>query len=277
MTKMRIVADNAADRCTIATSSTAGALVAANLLTDDKSTVARSTGTSLTITGTTTVTEQASCAHLAFCNLSPTATIRVRLYSDTAGTVLALDTNTLQPGALACPAPARTLRGWTAAQAASAYANGGGAHARIWFALTSFKKYVIDITDASNLQGYIEAARLVLGTYWESEYGATAVQLQVVDTTALYRNAAGGQMADAGTIHRRVPIELGYLNSEDRATFMSLLMNSRAYPILVSVFPGHADLALERDFTVYGRRPDDSEIAYQFASVYGSRVEVEEI
>lgn len=277
MAKMRIVADNAADRCTISASTTAGALVAANLLTDDKTTVARSTGTSWTISGTTTVNETASCAHIPFCNLSPTATIRVRLYSDTAGTALVLDTNALQPGALACPAPARAPRGWTAAQAASAYANGGGAHARIWFSQTAFKKYVIDIVDTANAQGYIEAVRLVLSTYWEAEYGATSVQLVVIDSTTDYRNAAGGGMADAGTIHRRVPIALGYLGTSDRATFMGLLMNSRAYPILISIFPGHPDLALERDNAVYGRRPADSEIDYQFAGAYGAKVEVEEI
>ena len=279
MAKMRIIADNAAERCTITTSTTAGALGAANLLTNDKAKVARSTaGTTWTITGSTATAETASCAHLPFCNLSPTATIRVRLYSDAAGTVLVLDTNTLQPGALACPAPARKPRGWTAAQAASAYANGGGAHARIWLAPTGFRKFVIDIADTNNLQGYIEAAgAVVVGTYWEAEYGPTGVQLQVTDSTTTYRNAAGGQMADAGTIHRRVPITLGYLNTADRATFMAMLMNSRAYPILVSIFPGHADLSLERDFTVYGRRPDDSDIAYQFAGAYGSKVEVEEI
>ncbi len=279
MAKIRTMTDNAAERCTITTSTTAGLLAAANLQTNDKTKVARSTaGTTWTISGSTATTETASCAHLPFCNLSPTATIRVRLYSDTAGTALVLDTNTLQPGALACPAQARRPRGWTAAQAASAYANGGGAHARIWFASTSFKKFVIDITDTNNLQGYIEAAAsVVVGTYWEAEYNPTKISLQVSDSTTMYRNSAGGQMADAGTIHRRVPIELGYLNAADRATFMAMLMNSRAYPILVSAFPGHSDLTLERDFTIYGRRPDDSDIAYQFAGAYGSRVEVEEI
>lgn len=276
MAKLRIVADNAADRCTIATATTAGALVAANLLTDDKSTVSRATGTTMTITGTTTVTESASCAHV-LGNFSPTATIRVRLYSDTAGTVLVLDTNTLQPGALACPAPARALRGFTAAQAASAYANGGGAHARIWFATTAFKKYVIDIVDTANPQLYAEAWRVVLGTYWEAEYHATAVQLQVADSTTMYRNAAGGQMADAGSIHRKIDIDLGLLKTADRATFMALLMNSRAYPILISAFPGHSDLTLERDHMIYGRRPQDSDIAYKFIGAYASKVEVEEI
>lgn len=276
MARMRIVADNAADRCTVTTSTTAGALIATRMLTDDKTEVARSTGTNWTITGTTSVTEQASCAHV-LGNLSPTATIRARYYSDTAGSTLVLDTNTLQPGALACPAPARVPRGWSAAQAASAYFNGGGSHGRIWHAPVSFKKFIIDIVDTGNPQGYIEAYRLVVAAHWEPEFNSTGVSVRPVDSTTLYRNAAGGQGADAGQVHRVLPIDLGLLRPADRASFMNLLMNSRAYPILISAFPGHSDLAQERDHCVYGRRPQDSDVIYQFTGAFSSKVEIEEI
>lgn len=277
MPNLRIVADNAADRCTIAASTTSGLLAASNLLTDDKSTVWRATATSATLTGTTTVTETASCVHLPFCNLSPTATIRVRLYSDTAGTALVLDTNTLQPGALACPAPARVPRGWTAALAASAYFNGGGAHGRIYFASTSFKKYVVDIVDTSNLQGYIEAARLVIGTYWSPTYNATAAPLEVMDSTLLFVNGGGGQFADAGHIRRKLSIDMDNMPAADRATLVNVSMSSRAYPILVDMFPESSDLSLQRDNLIYGRRADDSGIAVQYSIAYGTSIAVEEI
>jgi len=277
MPNTRIVADNAAERCTIATSTTAGVLAAANLLSYDKTLVARATGTSWTITGTTTVTEFAACFALLFSNLSPTATIRVRLYSDTAGTTLVLDTNTLQPGALACPAQARVPRGWTAAQAASAYANGGGAHARIWFALTGFKKYVVDIVDTANVQGYCEAAIAVIAPYFQFTYNPTAEAMQPVDSTVLNSTDAGGEFADAGFIRRKVSIDLSAMPAADRTTFTNILMNSRAYPILLSVFPGHTDLELERDNMVFGRRQEDSDIAVQYSVNYGSKVSVLEI
>lgn len=277
MPSLRVVADNAADRCTIATSSTAGALVAANLLSDDMSKLARSVGTTLTITGTTTVTEMASCISLIKANLSPTATIRGRFYSDTAGLTLVLDTNVLQPGALACPAPARAPRGYTAAQSASAYFNGGGAQARIWFAPVAFRKYVIDIVDTANLQGYIEAARLVVSTYWQAEYGATAAPLRISDSTQLFDNAAGGQMARAGYIRREVEIDLQYMTEADRNIFVGILMNSRSYPILLSAFTGHSSASVERDYLVYGRRPDDSDVSMQYATTYATKVKVVEI
>lgn len=178
----------------------------------------------------------------------------------------------------ACPAPARELEDWTLAQAASAYFNGGGAHAFAYFAPTPCLAFMINIVDPSNRQGYVEAAAaLVVGDYWEPEYNATGATMTPVDSTVLYRNAAGGQMADAGTIHRTLPIEMGYLEAADRTKLASLLMNSRASPILVDLLPGTADASLRRDSMIYGRRPKDSEIALKYAGAYGSSIEVEEI
>lgn len=272
MPNARIISDNAAERVTL-TATTASGYPASNLLNDDKSLTARSTGTSWTLTGTTATTETAASVHLPFCNLSPTATIRVRLYSDTAGLTLARDTGAI----LACPAPARKLRGWTDAQAASAYFNGGGARARVWFASTAWRKFVIDISDVSNLQGYIEAARLIVGPYWSPTYNASAAPLATVDSTTLYRNAAGGQMADAGTIHRKMSVDFSMMPPDDRATFANLLLQSRAYPLLISVFPENADASLERDYTIYGRRTENSEVAIAYAGAYGPKIPVEEV
>jgi hypothetical protein len=272
MSNLRIVSDNAAERATLTASTTAGALVATNLQTATKSDVWRATGTSATLTLTWSAAELASCVAL-LGNFSPTATIRVRGYSDSAGTTLVLDTG----AQLACPAPAMRLRGWSAAQAASAYAFGGGAYGRIWFAQTSVQRLVIDLVDTNNLQGYVEAAWAVVGPYWSPVYNASAASLEPVDTTELYRTDAGDPGASAGYIFRRVPINLSAMPSADRATFVGLLRNSRAYPILVSVFPESADLALERDNMIYGHRSKDSSVAIQYAAAYSTTIEIEEV
>lgn len=177
----------------------------------------------------------------------------------------------------ACPAPALRPRGFTAAQAASAYAYGGGACARHWFSQVNAATLIVDIADPGNLQGYIEAACLVAGQVWSPKYNASTASLTVVDGTELARGAAGDQLADPGTLSRKVPVDLRALTAADRAAFLNLVRHSRAYPILLSVFPGHADLALERDHTVYGRRTKDSDIAYQFAGRYSTTLEIEEI
>jgi hypothetical protein len=272
MANLRIVARNAARRAVLAASITAGLLVVTNLQTDKKSEIWRATGPAATISGTVSAPELASCVAL-LGNFSPSTTIRVRLYSDEAGTNQVLDTGIV----LACPAPAIELEGWTAAQAASAYAYGGGAIARIWFAQTSWRKFVIDIVDTNNLQGYIEAAHLVVGAYWSPAYNATAASAVDVDNTEHYRTAAGDLMSRASTIHRKVPIELKYMEAADRAKLANILRGSRAYPIFLSVFPGHSDPELERDHMIIGKRMSDSEVEVQAAISYGSKLEVESI
>ncbi|MDN4059573.1 hypothetical protein QPK31_15205 [Massilia sp. YIM B02769] len=180
---------------------------------------------------------------------------------------------------LACPAPAVKLRGFTAAQASSAYAYGGGACGRHWLpAAVMVRTLSVEINDPGNFQGYVEAAAcMVVGPVLTTRYNASATSVSVIDRTEISRGAAGDQLVDPGTISRKVPVDLRAMPEVDRARFLDLVRNSRAYPILMSVFPEHPDLALERDFTVYGRRTKDSDIAYQFAGAYSTTLEIEEI
>lgn len=270
MSNTRIVSDNAADRATPAASSEAAGFAAANLLTDKKSEVWRATAASATLTLTWNAGETVACVILPFCNFSPTATIRVRGYSDAAGTNLLFDTGAAQ----ACPAPAASLRGWTTAQAASAYAYGGGVCARVWFAQATVQHLVIDLADAANLQGYLEAARLVCGPYWSPQYNPSATSDTWVDLSAHYRTGAGDLMTDAGPVFKSVPIQLDLMPADDRAKLAGILRNSRAYPIFLSVFPESSDLELERDHSVYGKRDADSEVATQYAVRYGTTIKV---
>jgi hypothetical protein len=179
---------------------------------------------------------------------------------------------------LACPAPAVELEGFTAAQAASAYAYGGGAYARHWLPQQmDATGLAVDIADPDNLQGYIEAACMMVGPVWSPQYNASGTSVSVIDRTEISYSGAGDQLADPGTIRRKVPVELRKMSPPDRAKFLELVRNSRAHPILLSVFPEHADLALERDHMVYGRRTKDSDVAYQFSAAYSTTLEIEEI
>lgn len=185
---------------------------------------------------------------------------------------------TYDSGAVQCaPEPAVTLRGWTAAQSASAYAFGGGSFARVWIPQTSAYGLRIDIVDNSNVQGYIEAARWVVGPYWSATYNPSAVSFGIVDTTDIKRTDGGDQVTDAGTVYRTLSISLSMMAQADRAPFIALVRNSRVYPMLVSVFPEQADIGLERDTALYGRRTKNTDISIQYAYAYTSSVELESI
>jgi hypothetical protein len=180
--------------------------------------------------------------------------------------------------AAACPALSLRPRGWTAIQAASAYAYGGGAYARHWLpAAQQAVGLAVDISDPDNLQGYIEAACFVAGPVWSPTYNAVSAHLTTVDSTDLYLTDAGDQGADAGPARDRISVELGVLPSADRTAYASIMRNSRAYPVLLSVFTGVADLERERDYMVYGRRTKDAEIATTYAGMYSTTDEIEEI
>jgi hypothetical protein len=282
MPNFRIVSDNAIDRAdSLIASTTAGALAASNLKTDKKSSVWRSTViTATTLTATWAIAETIACAALAPCNLSSIATIRVQLYDAVAGGNLLLDTVTLQPNKLACPAAAVPLRGFTAAAAASAYAYGGGACARIWFASTpGVKRMVVTLTDAGNLQGYIEAARLIAGKYWSPTYNADyGASLTRQDLSKHYRTDAGDLMTDAGTRSRKMQLPLSYMPPADRTALFNILTGSgMAWPLLVSLYPDNADLELERDHTIYGRLSSLSAMMIANFNAYSSSLEIEEL
>jgi hypothetical protein len=422
MANLRIIADNAIDRAQLSASSTAGLLAVTNLQSDKKSNVWRSVGKTERVTATWSALEPMQAVALPFCNLSPTATMRVRVTSEAAATNLLaapndftatgswprtsisvatgvagpdgtnsaatltataasgniyqtvsisagsytssiwirrrtgsgtisirnaangawlpltisgtwtrfandggsasgsaqvnlLITNSgdaidvcfaqLEAGAmtsyypgvrplgyidswqsyaydsgavLACPAPAKVLRGWTAAQSASAYAYGGGAVARHWMP-SSVQAYglAVDIADANNLQGYIEAARLVAGPYWSPTYNTATLSETNVDAAVHYRTDAGDLLTDASTIHKKVPLDFQFMPAADRAALADILRGSRAYPIFVSVFPGNADLSLERAYTIYGKRTSDSDVEVQAAINYGAKIELESV
>jgi hypothetical protein len=110
----------------VTATTTAAGYPATNLVLSDKAQMYRATGKTVTLQGTTANLVTASGLALAATNMSPTATGRLYLYSDTAYTTVVHDTTAKQ----ICPAPAVELEGWTAAGAASAPMPSSGSRAR---------------------------------------------------------------------------------------------------------------------------------------------------
>ena len=87
MSILRVLNVNLADSSTVVASVTAGSLAASNLLTNIKSQVWRSTGTSATLTASWTVAKTFNCVILPFTNFTNAATMRVRGYANLADVV----------------------------------------------------------------------------------------------------------------------------------------------------------------------------------------------
>ncbi len=277
MSNLRIIPDNAIARASaLVASTTAGSLVAANMLTDIKGDVWRSTGTTATLTASWAAGEVIACVALPHTNLTQAATIRVRAYSD-AGVTLLYDTGAVP----ACPAAPIQLQGWAAsASGVNAYAFGGGAAARVWFTpVAGVKQLTIDLVDTGNASGYVEASRLVVGRYWSptynGDYGATMTHK---DASEHVRNDASDLMTTIGTRSREMSLTLSTMRAADRTALVSILRgNGKGNPLFFSLFPESADAEQERDYEMYCKLSDISAMAIQYYDAYSAPLALDEV
>lgn len=272
---LRLLHKNIAKITGITASSAEAGYPASELLKASKDTSFRATGTSVTLSGSSATPLTAAGLILARCNLSPTATGRFVAYSDQAGTVPVLDTT----AKLVCPAPSVELEGWTAAQAASAYAYGGGTDAALWFNSTTFRKWEFTISDASNLQGYIEACYLMLGpTFSPSCDLDENATFTMRSTDVQVRTAAGSLASRAGIKYREQPLDLTEMTAADRQELMRLLRSAgRHHPVGLCLFPDDDDLELMRDTTLVCKLTEDAELTLKGMDSFASLLRFAEI
>lgn len=277
MANLRIIYDNAADRATLAASSSVGTMTVDRLLTDIKGDVWRSVGPTATITATWARAETIGGVALPFCNVSSQATLRVRGYADPADVAPLFDTGAVA----ACPAPVLGLWNWGSQPLGSnSFAYGGGTYGRVWMPVPgAVKKLVIDIDDSAGAAGYIEAGRLVCGAYWEpcdnADYGAPIAS---VDSSKHYRTEAGDLMTDVGTRHRKQSINLSAMSPVDRATLWSIVTgNGMPRPIFFSLYPNNQDSRLEQTHQLYGKLSSLAAVNTPYFQRYATSLDIEEI
>jgi len=258
MPNLRIIHANYADQATsLAASTTAGALAAAYMQTDRKGEAHRSTGTSVTYTLTWTAGVSLGAVALPATNLTATATIRLRAYSDTACTALLQDTGVIT----ACPGLAAAPWTWTATYNANAFAYGHLSKAVAWFAANQagVKGIKIDLADATNPAGYIDCSRIVAGPWWSPKWNAEAgVSTTVVDNSANTRTDAGDLPSDRAPTHQELRLNLPVLPAADRSQLMQIMRANGVWkPVFISVLPAKGT-ALEQDYMLYGKRKNSA-------------------
>lgn len=276
MPNLRIIYDNAADRAALAASSQAGTLGPANLQHERKSAVLRSVGTALIITATWPTPEIIGGVVLPFCNLTPMATIRVRGYVEPGDAMPDFDTGTLP----ACEYARLGMWDWGALPlGVNAFSYGGGTYARCWLQMRSVKKLVIELADPDNPAGYIEAARLVTGTWWSPEQNASyGAGVTPVDTSRPYRNGAGEPKVERGSKYRKLALSLDHMTPLDRAELWRIVRgNGLSQPLFVSLYPDSDDVELEQAHQVYGYLSNLAGITTPYYQAYANNIEIEEL
>jgi hypothetical protein len=195
---------------------------------------------------------------------------------------LATDTvpNTDTGWVIAAAPPPFDVWGWgTEPLGVNAYAYGGAAYGVVWFGVVTAEKVIVDIDDSSNNIGYVEASRIVTGTYWEAinnaEYG---VEIGVGDLSKSERTDAGDLRTDRGTLFKTMSLNLSIMPAEDRNNMWRILRgNGLSRPVFLSLVPQATDAFEEQAFQIYGKLSRQSTLKYQFINQYSASLEIEEI
>jgi hypothetical protein len=272
---LRIIYDNVIDSATLTATSAAAGLPVTNLQLEQKGFVWRATSTSATITAVWDTSKTLNSVVLPFCNLTASATINIKVYTNAADVTPALDV-TASAGAYVTT----DLWGGSAAPSGvNAYSFGGGSYARRWFSTVTGKKLEITISDSTNPSGYIEASRIVCGQYWAPVYNTSfGVTIGYIDNSIQSRTEAGNLVTSTNAMHRTLAFNLDFLTDADRVRLLSILRgNGIRKPLFVSVFPEDADIAKEQNYQIYGKMTNLNQINHPVYTIYASSLNLEEI
>jgi hypothetical protein len=275
MSNMRIVYDNVANATSqLTASTTSGTLVAANLLTELKGQVHRSTGTSVTYTARWNSNQRVGCVALPCTNLTAAATMRVRLFSDTNATALVADSGTT----IAVPGFNLDPKLWPTARNANSFAFGGGVKAVRWFTTrpANIRAVVIDLVDTANPAGYIDSSRLVVGDYWSPTYNIqNGVQLEVFDNSQTSRRDSGDLITDRSFVYDNLTFDFSLLTDSDKNALLRIIRNVGTHDnIFVSLFPEDPLTTTQHDSSIYGKRNSSSAVTYQLFSYYAHQMQL---
>ena len=216
MARIRFIHDFVSDAATLTASSTAAALVAANMQRSKKAAVWRSMGTTATVTARWSAAVEVDSFALGWSNLTPGATITIRLFA------LADDAD-----------PVRVVGAATDADIGA-----GVAQAQAWFSKISIEKAEIEFSDESNAEGFIEISRLALGRYYEMAYNPRyGSMLGFVDRSKSSRAESGDVRIDWQGAYRTLNIDFGFIRATDAEFLSRLAVRRRSLPMFVSVFP----------------------------------------
>jgi hypothetical protein len=297
LNNLRIIYDNVANISTLTASTTSfGSTPVNNLKTDARSYIWRS-GTSATQVAKANLIVVFPSAKivggviLPICNLSSTSTIRVRGYTGTAPTTtsdtnnpvitasgtLVFDTGTVN----ACPYTPLGNWSWgTQPLGINTYSYTGGTYARVWFPIVSCTSLAIEIVDPNSTSQYIEATKLIVGSYWSPKFNTTyGLSSSVVDSSTHSRSQAGSLVTNVGSKYNTLTFDLNWLTSSDRTDLMNVLKGSGMNRALfVSLFPDNTeDWSMEQAHQIYGKLSQINPISYATLGLYSSQIQLEEI
>jgi len=270
MTNLRVIYNNLADTATITASTTAAGFSVANLKNTQKTSVHRSTGTTVTYTLNWTTPQPINCVALPATNLQGGDTIKVTLYTETADVIPLYETADLQ----ACTGRSTTLYNKTSQPSYVDFGFGGATKTSVWLSNTyQVKKLTITLT--SSVVSAIDCARIICGTYWESSRQVNrGIQLGYEDLSEITTTRSGNTYEDRKPITETMQFDLEYLYDTDRQQLQKLMRSwGSSGLIYYCVFPNNANPEVTQSYSMYGRS-NTNNLQYQFHSYYNTNLDI---
>ena len=236
---IRFLLDDKVLAATLSSSDFAAALPVTNLQVEGRGRVARTsnaTGTK-TVNGNLAAASTISCAVLYRHNLRYNGTWRLQLYSAANQVTQVYDssaTNAYTSG---------LFTGWDA-----------GFSVMYFSAVSNVLSFRVELADGSHPSGYLEAKRLLLGSYFEPSINAEyPLDLSWEDDGIQARTMGSSVRTDPRAKYRCLAGALGRLTDAERDTlFDQLRIAGKSREVFVSAFPG-ATGTKERDYALLGK------------------------
>lgn len=277
---VRFIFNNAADRATITATTTAGSMVPANMQTDERAAVWRSTADSAqTLLLSWTAAEIIDSVCMAWTNLTALATVRIKGYT------LAAD-YPASPEFDETFSPDSALALGEFVWGVDPLVESGAQRARLsaqvqcWLAASHLvRKLEIIITDASNALDYIEVSRLVVGEKISPSYTAEAQGFSVgwVERTRPVRAESGDLRVDPMGRFRRSKLPLEFLDAASRNAILGMIASGLGRGVWVSALPEDAEASNQQLCAFWGALVQDSEFALPLPDFWATPLVFEEM
>lgn len=258
-----IIYNNAADTATISASTTSGTTSANNLKTDNKGTIHKSTGSTVSYTLTWGTGQRVGAIAFPATNLPSTATVTITINSVEvfAPTAIFLYTD---------------IGEWPGTATVSEFPFGRYTSGYIILdqVYTNVTSCIIGINN-STAGTQIECARLVVGDLWQpNRYASNGIKMERKDTSTVARINTGNVSIDRGYQYDTMSFDIKYMEETDRQNLFAVLRKVGSHKnVFITVFPSFTN-RLKNDYSIYGRIAS-SPITYDIYNIYSYTVNID--
>ncbi len=257
---VRFVFNNVAgDTSSLTATSSAGALLPANMQADERAAVWRSTSLAAqTLTFQWAAAQTVDSICLAWTNLTAAATVRCRGYTNIGASGLQFD-QTVSPNA-GLSIDNVTVENWIAASAA-------------------IKELTILITDAANPDGYVEVSRACIGARIEPVKNAEQQGFSVGfrEQTKPVRAESRDLRTEPGGRWRWLKLNLAWLEPASRDLILNMIANGLGAGVWVSAFPEDSSATTKQLHSFWGALVQEVDFGYPNFDTWSAPLVFEEM